>query len=261
MLSTSKRKMVVWALVMGWLLGLSLRASDSRPVVGRVVASSGVTLEGVPIPNEGTMLTGDLLMTPKGGTALVEFSSTTQANIAEETSVRFAYAGSNPLAQISSGTMVTMTQRKDVLIVETPKYRIEPGEQGKAIHVVAVLPDESTVVAARSGGVSITEISSGLRYVLPEGKYAAIPASSTGVPGQAPTDQIQSETSRTKVGTPTAPAAGQGGGGTAPKGRGGWHIGPLSHKASIIALSATAGAAAAFAITRAGRRPASPSKP
>ncbi len=157
--------------------------------------------------------------------------------------------------------MVTTTLGQDALIVKTPKYRIEPAEQGKAIHVVAVLPDESTVVAARSGGVSITEISSGQRYVLPEGKYAAIPASSVGVPGQAPTGQIQSQISQTKVGTPTAPAAGPGpgGGGTAPKG--GWHIGSLSHKASIIFLSATAGAAAAIAIPLAVRGHVSPSAP
>ena len=126
MLNTGKSKVVVWALAMGWLLGLSLRAADGREVVGRVVASSGVTLEGVPIPNEDTILAGDLLRTPKSGTALVKFSPTGQANIAEETSVRFGYAEGNPLAQISSGTMVTTTQGKDVLIVETPKYRIEP---------------------------------------------------------------------------------------------------------------------------------------
>lgn len=184
MLNTGKSMVVVWALVMGWLFGLSLRAADGRQVLGRVVASSGVTLEGVPIPNEDTILAGDLLTTPRGGTALVKFSPTSQANIAEVTTVRFGYAGANPLAQISSGTMVTTTLGTEALIVETSKYRIAPAEQGKAIHVVAVLPDETTVVAARYGGVSITEISSGLRYVLPEGKYAAIPASSVGVPSQ-----------------------------------------------------------------------------
>jgi hypothetical protein len=226
MLNTGKSKVVVWALVMGWLFGLPLRAADGRQVVGRIISSSGATLEGVPIPNENTILAGDLLRTPKGGAALVKVSPTTQTSIAGETSVRFGYAGGNPLAQLSLGTIVTTTQIKEALIVETPKYRIEPAEQGKATHVVAVLPDEGTVVAARHGGVSITEISSGQRYVLPEGKYAEIAASSVGVP---------------------------------PQEKRGWHIGSVSHGASIAVVTAAAAGATEAMVDP--LKKASPTKP
>jgi hypothetical protein len=242
MLSTGKNKLVVWALAIGCLFALSLSAADRGRILGGVVASPGVTVAGIPIPSEGTIFAGDLLRTPKGGTALVNFAAASQANIAEETSVRFGYAGVNPLAQLSLGTMVTTRLSKDGLIVETPKYRIEPAEQGKAVHVVAVLRDEGTVVTARHGGVSITEISSGLRYVLPEGKYATIAASSVGVPRPG------------KEGDEQAAA-----GGTPGTQGGGWHIGSLSHAASIaVVVTAAAGATAAIWIPLALASPSAP---
>jgi hypothetical protein len=234
MLSMYRNKVVVGVLVIGWFFALSLGAADRVQVLGRVVASPGVSLGGVLIPNEGTVQAGDLLATPKGGNALVKLSPTTEANLAEETSVRFGYAAGNPTAQLSLGTIVTTTQSKGGLIVETPKYRIEPAEQEKVTHVVAVLTDGGTVVAARRGGVSITEISSGQRYVLPEGKYAEIAASSAGVPGQ--------------------------GGGGRPRRGGGWHIGSLSHAASIgVVLGAAAGATAAIVVPLTVGTAASPS--
>jgi hypothetical protein len=217
---------------MGCLFALSLSAADRGRILGGIVASEGVTVAGVPIPSEGTIFAGDVLRTPKGGTARVSFSPASRANIAEETSVRFGYAGANPLAQLSSGTIVTTRFDKDGLIVETPKYRVEPAEQGKAVYVVAVLPDAGTVVTARSGGVSITEISSGRRYVLPEGKYASIAAASAGVPqsGKEADDE-------------QAAAGGMPGN----QGGGGWHIGSLSHGASIaVVITAAAGATAAI---------------
>jgi len=240
-LTTYKSKLVIGTLVIGWLFALSLGAADRRQVVGRVVASYGVTLEGVSVLNEDTILAGDLLKTPKAGNALVKFSPASRANIAEETSVRFGYAGKNPLAQLSLGTIVTTTQSNDGLVVETPKYRVEPAEQGKAVHVVAVLRDDGTVVEARHGGVSITEISSGQRYVLPEGKYAKIAASSVGVPPQENQGDQQGST-----------------GGRSKK-RGAWHIGSLSHGASIAVVAlAAAGATAAIVVRLATASPSTP---
>ena len=229
MLRRGRCRVVVLVLVTGWLFGLSLRAADSRQVVGMVLASPGVTLGEVTVPRAATIFAGDLLKTPKGGSALVKFSPITQFDIAENTSVHFGLAGRSPLALLSLGTISTTTESKEGLVVETPKYRIEPAERGKAVHEVAVLANEATVVAARRGGVSITEISSGQRYVLPEGKYATIAASSAGVPG-----------------------AGSSSGG-------GWHIGSLSHRVSIgVVVAAAAGVTAAIVIPLATGSPSAP---
>jgi hypothetical protein len=148
--------------------------------------------------------------------------------------------------QIFSGTLVVGTDGEHARVVETPEYKINPSKQGKAVYVVTALPDKSTLVAARSGQVSITEIASNQSYLLSEGQYVQIPASSSGVPRQG---AGKVEAARSAPGT-YDPSQ--------------WHIGSLSPKASIILVTAiAAGTAAAIAIPLAtgGGGSVSPSKP
>ncbi len=243
MLGNLVRKIFIWTLVAS-LSGLPLTAAADQEVIGKVASSSGASLRGIAIPGEGTILSGDTLSTNKGGGALVELSPTVRASLSEETSVRLQNVGGHLSAQMSSGTLVTETSGKDALVVETPKYKINPVEQGKSVYVVAMLPDKSTVIAAPSGQVSITEISSSRSYLLSEGQYVQIPGLSSGVPGQGG-GKVEADPSPTRILDPL------------------WHIGSLSHKASIILVTAIAGGtAAAIAIPLALRGgPASPSKP
>ncbi len=241
------KKLTLEALVIGGVSCLSLMAAGNRQVIGQVVTSSGASLGGVVIPDESTLTAGDLLTTAKGGSALVKFSPTTQVTVSEETSVQFRRAAGHILAQLSSGTgtMVSDGLGKDFLIVETPKCKIEPAEQGKAIYLVAVLPDQSTLVAARHGKVSVTESSSGRSYLLSEGEYAAIATPSASVPGQEKEESKQ-EPSKPAGQAPAKP--------------------PEEHKhtGTAIALvlgSVGAAAAIALAVSSGGRAPVSPSQP
>jgi hypothetical protein len=127
---------------------------------------------------------GDLLSTPKGGGALVNSLSRTRISLSEETAVRFENASGRVVAQILAGTVMVDTSGKNIALIETPKYKIEPAQQGKVTYLAAVLPDKRTVVSARHGKVSITEISSGQSYLLGDGQYATMAGSSSGVPRQ-----------------------------------------------------------------------------
>lgn len=251
MLSSFRRNVTFGVLVIGWLSGLCLAAAQSRQVIGEVVRSSGASLGGVLIPGQGTIMTDDLLSTEKGGSALVKLSATTRARLSEQTSVRFQKIGDHTSAQMLSGTMVAERLGKNVLAVETLKYKIEPADLGKAIYLVALLPDKRTVVATRSGRVLITEIRSGQSYLLSEGKYAAIPASSSGVPGRENVESTQ-DTGGQAGQAPPQPSLEL------------WHIGSLSHSASVAlegAIGAGMGAGVALTIDKTVLSPASSSAP
>jgi len=239
----SLRGMIVWMLL-ATVSSLPLAAAHQQ-VIGHVVSSPRASLDGIIVPGEGTLFSGDTVTTEKGGGALVQLSPAIRASLSEETSVRFKTTEGQVWAQISSGTLVTETDSKSALVVETPKYKINPTTQGKAVYVVTMLPDKDTLVATRSGQISITEISSNQSYLLSQGQYAQIPALSSGVPRQAVGKVEAAQSAHGKIDSPD------------------WHIGSLSHDASIILVAAiAAGTAAAIAIPLStGGGAASPSKP
>lgn len=161
-------------------------AAGNPLVVGRLISSAGATLAGEAVPAGGTIRLGDVLTTRKAGNALVVLAAETEASLSENTSVRFSRGGTYLSMRLSSGAVRAKSLGKDSLIVETPAYRIEPVEHGKAVYLVAMLPDKTTVVAARHGKVSITEVTSGQNYVVDEGHFAKVSSSPSGVPAGRP---------------------------------------------------------------------------
>src|SRR3989442_3568503 len=97
------QRVILWAVGVGWLSAVHLVARVERQVVGQVVSSSGAFLEGVPIPNQGTILDGDFLTTGRGGRALVKFLVTPQVNISEEGSLRIRIILGRAIVQLNSG--------------------------------------------------------------------------------------------------------------------------------------------------------------
>jgi hypothetical protein len=178
-----KRSSKVFVLLIGYFALLPALATGPKEVVGKIVSSSRASLDEIMIPDGGTILIGDTLSTSKGGNALVKLSATTQASLSGGTTVFFGKNADRLSAKVSSGTLVIETLGKDAPIVETALYTTEPAEPGKAVYLVAVLPDKSTVITARHGKVSIRDISSGRSYLLPEG-YSAVPQGSSDDPGQ-----------------------------------------------------------------------------
>ncbi len=244
------KKVIAWVLVFGWLLGGPVMGAEGRQVVGKVLLSSGASVEGVALPNEGTILADDLLTTEKGGKALLEYSRTGRAALGEETSVRFRSSADPLVARLSSGTLVAQKQDDEVLVIETPKYKIKPRGTGKAIYWVTMLADKSTIVAARYGEVSITEVSSGQSYLLPQGMFAAIPASASGVPASP---EEEKEESRQAPGqqAPMAP-------GKPPEPP--WHIASLSHGASLALVGGVGVFAVTLPLLLGGEAPVSPTR-
>jgi ferric-dicitrate binding protein FerR (iron transport regulator) len=153
-------------------------------VVGKVVRSSNATVEGSTLLSNGTILSGDAVNVGEGGSVLLSYSPTGRAVLSPATHVRFSKAKGNIVAQLLSGTLAVERENKDVFVVKTSTYRVEPQGEGKAEFLVALLPDQRTIVEAQHGKVAITETSSGESYTLTEGLRAEISASQKESPGQ-----------------------------------------------------------------------------
>src|SRR2546425_7329485 len=95
------QSVILWAVGVGWLSAVPLVARVERQIVGQVVSSSGAFLEGVPIPNQGTILDSDLLTTGRGGSAPLKIFVTPPADNFQGTSL--------PVRPISSQTGIPTT--------------------------------------------------------------------------------------------------------------------------------------------------------
>lgn len=161
-----------------------LLVAASQPVIGSIVNSSHATLAGVTVRGQGTLTTGAVLSTAKGGSALVRFSADAQAGLSGETSVRFSSADGRVSAKLSSGTMAAKSAGNETLVVETPRFKVEPA-QNQALYIVAMLPGGTTIVSARQGNLAVTDTNSGKKHFVPQGHYAKISNAPGAVPGQA----------------------------------------------------------------------------
>ncbi|MGH9469984.1 MAG: hypothetical protein ACRD1N_06545 [Terriglobia bacterium] len=248
----------------------------SKRILGAVVATAGVTVGGVAVHGDNAVLAGDLLNTPAGASASVKFPGARQVEVLPESSVRFLLdAAGRPLAQISAGTVVTTTTEKGAVIVKTAKYDIAPTGRQRVVYFVGVLPDHATVIGARRGAVAITDARSGQIYMLAPGHYVAFSPTASGLPPQQQEQSQQAPGKPAGQGAPPAPqpeksvqAPGKQAGSAAPPppppAPPPWHIGSLSHGASIgvvIAVAAGAAGGALAAASGGGGAPASPSAP
>lgn len=164
----------IGAIVGGLTLAMATLIVAAPAGVGEIVRSSDASLDGVTVPEHGTVTPGSTLATGEHGSALVQFSPDTQINLLGKTSISFR-TGSNTLtAKMSAGTIGVRSFGAEPVLVETPGYQIGPAAQAGALYVVAMLPEWTTIVSARRGSISIVQKSSGEKYVLSEGHYAKV---------------------------------------------------------------------------------------
>jgi hypothetical protein len=254
---------VVWAIHVVVSAGLAA-ATRSRPLVAHVEATNGVTIGGVPARTRDALFAGDVLETAVEGSALVRFSPISQATVLQESSVQFQIdSAGRPVGNMSSGIVLAQGLGRKTAILKTPRYTVRSGGHEPGDFLVALLPDQRTVIAARHSDIAITEPRSGEQYVLRAGNYIVIDASASGLPGQEEEKNKQAPGKPAGQATPP-PTPSQ----PPPKPptkpvKTAWHIGSLSHGASIALILAAAGGAAgaAAAAAASGGPSASPSSP
>lgn len=242
-----KSSMRMFVLLVGLLVTTCVVAAGPPEVIGKVVKSSGASMGGVSVPNEGTILTGETLATEKGGGALVKLGANAQADLGEQTAVLFTKNADRLAAKVSSGTLVVEASGKNAPVVETGEYNAAPADPGRVIYLVAVLPDKSASFTARRGQILIQELHSGKTYLLREGYTARTVEDPSAEPGQ------EKEQPKQEPGIPAGPATGE----SAPAHKAG-------HSTLIIAVAGAAAAGIGVAVAvggGGGGPPASPSHP
>jgi hypothetical protein len=202
----------IWKVITSIVLAMQLAAGGGialpggASVIGQVIVSSKASVGDVPLPGAGTLLDNDLVRTDKDGRVVVDFPEKVRAAIGEETQVRFRKTSGRLVANLDAGTVTALKQEQLSLRIDTPSYSVEPTQSGKAVYMVAVIPNRSTTVKVGMGNVLITEKSSGYRNELREGLYATIPAAPAGLPASPGQEKEASKPAPEQPSQP-APAA------------------------------------------------------
>jgi ferric-dicitrate binding protein FerR (iron transport regulator) len=158
--------------------------SAGEQQLGRILYSKATSLRGVAVPKSETILSGDVLATSDDGSALVELKSGAKLEITKNSSVRFLSDGDKVKAELLAGEVVSESVGKPTLVVTTSKFQFAPSQEGNSRFAVALSKQQATLAGAMKGNLLIRTPDSLGSYIVPEGKYAAIPASSFGVPAQ-----------------------------------------------------------------------------
>ena len=162
--------------VLAGLGNVPLAGAAGRKVVGVVLASTGARSASAPLIDGDTLTSGDLVQTGSGGSARLRLGRGTQVSLGAQTAVRFKSDSGRVVVAMSSGATMIRRTGTDAVTVETPGFRVEPAEQGRAVYIVAMLPGK-TDVAARTGKLVITDVGSAEQTFVSEGEVAEISGS------------------------------------------------------------------------------------
>jgi ferric-dicitrate binding protein FerR (iron transport regulator) len=153
--------------------------------MGRVVASAPATLNGVAIPREATMFSGDRLTTGAEGWARLYLGEGEQVHLSALTEARAARVGERVDVELMGGHVLLQTRAGSSLNVQANGLAIQPAEK-EAVWEVTRASETEVVVAARSGSVEIHGANRSLS--VPAGRSARVTtsaAASSAPPVQA----------------------------------------------------------------------------
>jgi hypothetical protein len=162
---------------------------QTKPALGQVVRSSSAMIGGVAVPSGGTIVAGDILSTPTGGGALVEFSAGNQVELGEGSIVTFSGTPDHVLATIDHGS-VTVHAATGAVVVETLLCRMA-SSGGPAVSYSVSAPPGSTTADVKSlqGSIDVTEMGTSQTHAVGQGgtwtcpAAAAVQTREAGAPG------------------------------------------------------------------------------
>jgi len=260
------------AAVLAALAGVPVGRAAGGKVIGVVLASTGASSASAPLIQGGTLTSGDFIHTDRGGSARLLLGRDTQVSFGAGTALRLQSDLNRVMVEMSAGATMTRATGHDAVAVETRGFLVEPAEQGRAVYIVAMLPDK-TDVAARAGRLVITEVGSGRRTFVSEGEVAEIsaaPSPQEQESGKVAPDKPAGQASGTST---TASGQGHGRAGTivlagSTGAAAGAAVGAGISGTTIVILSGAAAAAAGVGLAAAsggggssGRPPSSPAAP
>ena len=177
---------VMVAVLCGLLAGpaLSPLSAAAPATMGRVVANSPATLNGLAIPREATVFSGDRLTTGADGWARIYLAEGEQIHLAARSEARAARTGERVDLELMNGQVLLQTRAGSALNVLTNGLAILPAGQEAVWQVTRTTPTE-VLVAAHSGSVEVRGANRNL--TVPAGRSARIStAAAPASPSAAP---------------------------------------------------------------------------
>lgn len=163
------------------LFGARAGQLETKPSLGQIVRSSSATLGGTAVPAGGTVVSGDIMSTAAGGSALVEFSGGDQVELGENTIVTFSGTPTHVVATVDHGNVTVRAPVAGGVVLETLRCRISPAGQGSASYQVTAPPGSTSIsVRGIQGSVSVGELGAAQGHALQAGKVWSCPAVAAG---------------------------------------------------------------------------------
>ena len=174
---------VIVAVLCGMLAGPALLplSAAAPATMGRVVANSPATLNGLAIPHEATVFSGDRLATGADGWARIYLAEGEQVHLAARTEARAARSDGRIDVVLASGQVVLQTRAGSSLNVQANGLAILPANQDAVWEVTRTAPTE-VLVAAHSGSVEVH--GANRTITVPAGRSARI--STAAAPSASP---------------------------------------------------------------------------
>jgi ferric-dicitrate binding protein FerR (iron transport regulator) len=151
--------------------------------MGRVVATAPATLNGLIIPREATVFSGDRLATGADGWARLYLAQGEQIHLAARSEARAARSGERIDVELLNGHVLLQTRAGSNLNVQTNGLAILPTGQDAVWEVTRTAPNE-VLVAARTGSVEVRGANRNL--TVPAGRSARVTTASAPANPAAP---------------------------------------------------------------------------
>jgi len=147
---------VMVAVLCGLMAGpaFSPLSAAAPATMGRVVANAPATLNGVAIPREATVFSGDRLTTGADGWARIYLAEGEQIHLAARSEARAARSGERVDVELVNGKLSLQTNAGSGVNVQTNGLAIVPANQDAVWEVTRTAPNE-VLVAAHSGSVEV----------------------------------------------------------------------------------------------------------
>lgn len=130
-----------------------LSAAPGAAVLGKIVSAAPTAVNGVGIPADATLFTGDRIATGPGGWARIFLPPGHQIHLGSQTEARVQRIGTRLEVELFEGRLALRTRGSNDVHVYSPGLEIVPRTAADAVWEVARLGEGLTLVVAHQGTI------------------------------------------------------------------------------------------------------------
>lgn len=145
--------------------------ASGQAALGRVMAKAPATMNGVAIPSEATLFSGDRVATGPAGWARMYLSQGEQVHLAAQSEARASREGDRVDVELLAGRVYLQTKGSGLNVLANG-LEIAPGTAEAAVWEVTLVAPNEVLVAAHKGSVEVRGTNRNLE--VPAGRSARV---------------------------------------------------------------------------------------